>query len=76
MNVVELKKRRNLNPSLRDHEERLTAVEDFNNEIRDMFSGVKKRLAQWSVTIIMALAASGFIDGRAVAVIKAIVGAQ
>lgn len=71
MNIVQLKKRRNANPTLRDHEERLTAVEDFADEMRGIFLSVKKRLTAWGWTLLAAFAASGFIDERAVRVIRA-----
>lgn len=76
MNVVELKKRRNPNPSLRDHEERLTEVEDFIAEIRGIADSIKRRLNRWGVVLLAGFAASGFIDERAIRVIKAMLEAM
>ncbi len=73
--MVELKKRRNPNPSLRDHEERLTEVEDFMGELRGYLEGMKKALRNWGLILVSAFAASGIIDGRAAEVIGRLINA-
>ena len=72
MNVTPLKKRRNPNPSLRDHEERITEIEDFIGDVREALVSIKKGLTYWGSILLAGFAASGFIDGRAIKVIVAV----
>lgn len=81
MTVTVLKKRRNANPTLINHEERITSLEDLATEIpklvageiSGMFDMLKKRLTQWGLALLAGFAASGLIDGRAATVIGTII---